>query len=265
MLERRRSDLRATAARAAERRTRCSRPSASGSISRPRALPGARRATPATMRSGCSRLARQLAHVSPVAHVARMRARLDAVGAAPLQAVCRAHPAERGKPEADRPAPRGVAARRCCGPSARGSPRRTISPQRVAERLAPAFAGPDRAQGRPLSTPSSKLFDSLNYKSVLAARLCARAGCGRAAVRSAACRLWTGRRSCSNSPTARPMRPAAAAARPKAPRSRSGAVAEQGALVLTGRIGQSDSALQAFPCLKAVRSDRLRCRASDHR
>ena len=88
LIERRRSDLRATA-------RALPTPEALFSPKRQRLDLAATKLYPALSRNARGheerllKVARQLAHVSPVANVARMRARLDAVGPRPYNAVCR--------------------------------------------------------------------------------------------------------------------------------------------------------------------------------
>src|SRR5919112_1769052 len=88
LIERRRSDLRATA-------RALPTPEALFSPKRQRLDLAATKLYPALSRNARGheerllKVSRQLAHVSPVANVARMRARLDAVGPRPHNAVCR--------------------------------------------------------------------------------------------------------------------------------------------------------------------------------
>ncbi|MBB3019031.1 exodeoxyribonuclease VII large subunit [Microvirga lupini] len=111
------------------------------------------------------KLARQLAHVSPVANVARMRARLDAVGPRPYNAVCRSVVLK--KETLKQVGERLVVSRE----TLLRAERTRIAQgheliRRVAERLTPALEGQLARKADKLEAVS-KLFDSLSYKSVL--------------------------------------------------------------------------------------------------
>lgn len=111
------------------------------------------------------KLARQLAHLSPVANVARMRARLDAVGSRPYNAVCRMVTLREETLKQ-------ISRRLVVSREAMLRAERTRLAQagdvmaRLTERLAPALEGQIARKADRLDSVA-KLFDSLNYKSVL--------------------------------------------------------------------------------------------------
>ncbi|MBJ6124407.1 exodeoxyribonuclease VII large subunit [Microvirga splendida] len=111
------------------------------------------------------KLARQLAHVSPVANVARMRARLDAVGLRPHNAVCRSIllKGETLKQTGERLA---VSRQTLLRAERTRLAQASETAQRVAERLVPALQGQIARKADRLEAVS-KLFESLSYKSVL--------------------------------------------------------------------------------------------------
>jgi exodeoxyribonuclease VII large subunit len=164
LVERRRSDLRAT--------TRAM-PGAEALFSpkRQRLDLAATKLYPALSRNARGheerllKLARQLAHVSPVANVARMRARLDAVGPRPHNAVCRAIllKGETLKQTGERLA---VSRQTLLRAERTRLAQASETAQRVAERLVPALQGQIARKADRLEAVS-KLFDSLSYKSVL--------------------------------------------------------------------------------------------------
>ncbi len=164
LIERRRSDLRATA-------RALPTPEALFSPKRQRLDLAATRLYPALSRNARGheeqllKVARQLAHVSPVANVARMRARLDAVGPRPYNAVCRSVVLrEESLKQIGR---RLVVSRETLLRAERTRiAQSTEVTQRVAERLVPALQGQIARKADRLEAVS-KLFDSLNYKSVL--------------------------------------------------------------------------------------------------
>ena len=164
LVERRRSDLRATAR---------ALPSAEALFSpkRQRLDLAATKLYPALARNArgheerLHKLSRQLAHLSPVANVARMRARLDAVGTRPHNAVCRSVLLK--KETLKQMGERLVVSRETLVRAERTRLAQAHElAQRVAERLAPALEGQLARKARQLEAVS-KLFDSLNYKSVL--------------------------------------------------------------------------------------------------
>ena len=164
LVERRRSDLRATARALPS-------PEALFSPKRQRLDLAATKLYPALARNARGheerllKVARQLAHVSPVANVARMRARLDAVGPRPYNAVCRSILLREESLKQ-------IGRRLIVSREALLRAERTRIAQgheltrRVAERLAPALQGQIARKADRLDAVS-KLFDSLNYKSVL--------------------------------------------------------------------------------------------------
>jgi exodeoxyribonuclease VII large subunit len=164
LVERRRSDLRAT--------TRAM-PSAEVLFSpkRQRLDLAATKLYPALSRNARGheerllKLARQLAHVSPVANVARMRARLDAVGPRPHNAVCRSIllKGETLKQTGERLA---VSRQTLLRAERTRLARAFELTQGVAERLNPALKSQMTRKVDRLEAVS-KLFDSLSYKSVL--------------------------------------------------------------------------------------------------
>ncbi len=164
LVERRRSDLRATA-------RALPTPEALFSPKRQRLDLAATKLYPALARNARGheerllKLARQLAHVSPVANVARMRARLDAVGPRPYNAVCRSILLrEESLKQIGR---RLVVSRETLlrAERTRIAQGHELT-RRVAERLGPALQGQIARKADRLDAVS-KLFDSLNYKSVL--------------------------------------------------------------------------------------------------
>ncbi|WP_262027956.1 exodeoxyribonuclease VII large subunit [Microvirga sp. Mcv34] len=164
LVERRRSDLRATA-------RALPTPEALFSPKRQRLDLAAAKLYPALARNARGheerllKVARQLAHVSPVANVARMRARLDAVGPRPHNAVCRSILLREESLKQ-------IGRRLVVSREALLRAERTRLAQgheltrRVAERLVPALQGQIARKADRLEAVS-KLFDSLNYKSVL--------------------------------------------------------------------------------------------------
>ncbi|WP_457091708.1 exodeoxyribonuclease VII large subunit [Microvirga sp. P5_D2] len=164
LIERRRSDLRATA-------RALPTPEALFSPKRQRLDLAATKLYPALSRNARGheerllKVSRQLSHVSPVANVARMRARLDAVGPRPHNAVCRLVVLrEESLKQIGR---RLVVSRETLLRAERTRiAQSTEVTQRVAERLVPALQGQIARKVDRLDAVS-KLFDSLNYKSVL--------------------------------------------------------------------------------------------------
>jgi exodeoxyribonuclease VII large subunit len=164
LLERRRSDLRATARALPS-------PEALFSPKRQRLDLAAAKLYPALSRNARGheerllKVSRQLAHVSPVANVARMRARLDAVGSRPHHAVCRTI-------KLREETLKQIGRRLVVSREALLRAERTRLAQasdvaaRLAERLTPALQGQIARKADRLEAVS-KLFDSLNYKSVL--------------------------------------------------------------------------------------------------
>lgn len=164
LIERRRSDLRATA-------RALPTPEALFSSKRQRLDLAATKLYPALSRNARGheerllKVSRQLAHVSPVANVARMRARLDAVGPRPYNAVCRAVVLR--EESLKQIGHRLVVSREALLRAERTRiAQSTEVTQRVAERLVPALQGQIARKADRLEAVS-KLFDSLNYKSVL--------------------------------------------------------------------------------------------------
>ncbi|NBJ11207.1 exodeoxyribonuclease VII large subunit [Microvirga arsenatis] len=164
LVERRRSDLRATARALPS-------PEALFSPKRQRLDLAAAKLYPALARNArgheerLHKLSRQLAHLSPVASVARMRARLDAVGTRPHNAVCRSVLLR--KETLKQMGERLVVSRETLVRAERTRLAQAHElAQRVAERLLPALEGQLARKARQLEAVS-KLFDSLNYKSVL--------------------------------------------------------------------------------------------------
>ncbi|MFL5200955.1 MAG: exodeoxyribonuclease VII large subunit [Microvirga sp.] len=164
LVERRRSDLRATA-------RALPTPEALFSPKRQRLDLAATKLYPALARNARGheerllKVARQLAHVSPVANVARMRARLDAVGPRPYNAACRSILLrEESLKQVGR---RLVVSREALlrAERVRLAQGHELT-QRVAERLGPALQGQIARKADKLDAVS-KLFDSLSYKSVL--------------------------------------------------------------------------------------------------
>lgn len=164
VIDRRRSDLRSTA-------RALPTPEALFSPKRQRLDLAAARLYPALARNARGheerliKLARQLAHVSPVANVARMRARLDAVGPRPYNALFRSIVL---RSESLKQIGRRLTVSREA--LLRAERVRLAQSggmmQRVAERLAPAVRGQIARKADRLAAVSH-LFDSLNYKSVL--------------------------------------------------------------------------------------------------
>jgi exodeoxyribonuclease VII large subunit len=164
LVERRRSDLRATARALPS-------PEALFSPKRQRLDLAATKLYPALARNARGheerllKVVRQLAHVSPVANVARMRARLDAVGPRPYNAACRSILLrEESLKQVGR---RLVVSREALlrAERVRLAQGHELT-QRVAERLGPALQGQIARKADKLDAVS-KLFDSLSYKSVL--------------------------------------------------------------------------------------------------
>ena len=164
LVERRRSDLRATARALPS-------PEALFSPKRQRLDLAATKLYPALARNARGheerllKVARQLAHVSPVANVASMRARLDAVGPRPYNAACRSILLrEESLKQIGR---RLVVSREALlrAERVRLAQGHELT-QRVAERLGPALQGQIARKADKLDAVS-KLFDSLSYKSVL--------------------------------------------------------------------------------------------------
>ncbi|MBB4040081.1 exodeoxyribonuclease VII large subunit [Microvirga flocculans] len=164
LVERRRADLRATARALPS-------PEALFSPKRQRLDLATAKLYPALARNARGheerllKVARQLSHVSPVANVARMRARLDAVGLRPHHAVCRSVvlKGETLKQIGERlKVSRETLLR---AERTRLSQAQELT-QRVAERLVPALQGQIARKTDRLHSVS-QLFDSLNYKSVL--------------------------------------------------------------------------------------------------
>jgi exodeoxyribonuclease VII large subunit len=164
LVERRRSDLRSTARALPS-------PEALFSPKRQRLDLAATKLYPALARNARGheerllKVARQLAHVSPVANVARMRARLDAVGPRPYNAACRSILLrEESLKQIGR---RLVVSREALlrAERVRLAQGHELT-QRVAERLGPALQGQIARKADKLDAVS-KLFDSLSYKSVL--------------------------------------------------------------------------------------------------
>jgi len=163
-IDRRRSDLRSTA-------RALPTPEALFSPRRQRLDLAATKLYPALSRNARGheerllKLSRQLAHLSPVANVARMRARLDAVGPRPYNAICRSIVlrAESLKQVSRRL----VVSREALLRAERVRLDQAADmTRRVAERLAPAVQGQLARKADRLAAVA-QLFDSLNYKSVL--------------------------------------------------------------------------------------------------
>ena len=164
LIERRRSDLRATA-------RGLPTPEALFSPKRQRLDLAAARLYPALSRNTRNheerllKAARRLAQVSPVANLARLRARLDAVGPRSYHAVCRSITL-RGETL------RQIGHRLAASQEALLRAERTRLAQAaevarsLGERLAPALQGQLARKASRLEA-SAKLFDSLNYRSVL--------------------------------------------------------------------------------------------------
>ncbi len=164
LVERRRSDLRATA-------RALPTPDALFSPKRQRLDLAAAKLYPALARNARGheerllKVARQLAHVSPVANVARMRARLDAVGPRPYNAICRSVVLR--SESLKQISRRLVVSREALLRAERTRLAQAgETTQRVAERLAPALQGQIARKADRLDA-IAKLFDSLNYRSVL--------------------------------------------------------------------------------------------------
>jgi exodeoxyribonuclease VII large subunit len=164
LLDRRRSDLRATA-------RALPTPEVLFSPKRQRLDLAAARLYPALSRNARGHeerlltVARRLAQVSPVANLARMRARLDAVGSRPHNAVCRSLVLrEESLKQIGR---RLIVSREALLRAERVRLKQAGDlAARVGERLAPALQGQVARKAERLEAVS-KLFDSLNYKSVL--------------------------------------------------------------------------------------------------
>jgi exodeoxyribonuclease VII large subunit len=164
LVERRRSDLRATARALPS-------PEALFSPKRQRLDLAATKLYPALARNARGheerllKVSRQLALVSPVANVARMRARLDAVGPRPYNAVCRSVVLR--TETLKQIGTRLVVSREALLRAERLRVARAGDAMKsVAERLGPALEGQIARKAKQLEAVS-KLFDSLNYKSVL--------------------------------------------------------------------------------------------------
>jgi exodeoxyribonuclease VII large subunit len=164
LVERRRSDLRATARALPS-------PEALFSPKRQRLDLAATKLYPALSRNARGheerllKVSRQLALVSPVANVARMRARLDAVGPRPHNAVCRSIVLR--TETLKQIGTRLVVSREALLRAERLRLARAGDTMKsVAERLGPALDGQIARKTKQLEAVS-KLFDSLNYKSVL--------------------------------------------------------------------------------------------------
>lgn len=164
VIERRRSDLRATA-------RALPTPDALFAPKRQRLDLAATKLYPALSRNARGHeerllaLSRQLARVSPVARVAAMRARLDAVGLRPYNALCRSVVLRSESLKQ-------IGTRLVVSRDTLLRAERTRIAQagdltkRVAERLVPAWQGQIARKTDRLDA-IAKLFDSLNYKSVL--------------------------------------------------------------------------------------------------
>ncbi|MCB5175433.1 exodeoxyribonuclease VII large subunit [Microvirga lenta] len=111
------------------------------------------------------KLSRQLSHLSPVANVARMRARLDAVGPRPYNALCRSIVL---RSESLKQISRRLVVSREALLRAERTRLAQAGDlmQRASERLAPALQGQIARKADRLHAVA-QLFDSLNYKSVL--------------------------------------------------------------------------------------------------
>ncbi|MBL0404805.1 exodeoxyribonuclease VII large subunit [Microvirga aerilata] len=164
LVERRRSDLRATARALPS-------PEALFSPKRQRLDLAATKLYPALARNARGheerllKVSRQLALVSPVANVARMRARLDAVGPRPYNAACRSIVLR--TETLKQIGTRLVVSREALLRAERlRIARAGDATKSVAERLGPALDGQIARKAKQLEAVS-KLFDSLNYKSVL--------------------------------------------------------------------------------------------------
>ncbi|MDP8919373.1 MAG: exodeoxyribonuclease VII large subunit [Pseudomonadota bacterium] len=164
LVERRRSDLRATARALPS-------PETLFSPKRQRLDLAATKLYPALARNARGheerllKVSRQLALVSPVANVARMRARLDAVGPRPYNAVCRSVVLR--TETLKQIGTRLVVSREALLRAERLRVARAGDAMKsVAERLGPALEGQIARKAKQLEAVS-KLFDSLNYKSVL--------------------------------------------------------------------------------------------------
>ncbi|WP_230533181.1 exodeoxyribonuclease VII large subunit [Microvirga roseola] len=164
LIERRRSDLRATA-------RALPTPEMLFSAKRQRLDLAATKLYPALARNArgheeqLRKVAGRLAQVSPVANVARMRARLDAVGPRPYNALCRSIVLRSENLKQ-------ISRRLVVSREALLRAERTRLAQAgetlngLAERLAPALQGQIARKAERLDS-LSKLFGSLNYKSVL--------------------------------------------------------------------------------------------------
>ena len=185
LVERRRSDLRATARALPS-------PDALISPKRQRLDLAATRLYPALARNARGheerllKVARQLAHVSPVANVARMRARLDAVGPRPYNAVCRSILLrEESLKQIGR---RLVVSRETLLRAERTRLAQAHDlTQRVAERLGPALQGQIARKADRLDAGLEALRQP-ELQIGAQARLRPRARCGRAAAELGRCR-----------------------------------------------------------------------------
>lgn len=164
LIDRRRSDLRATARALPS-------PEALFSPKRQQLDLAAAKLAPALMHNArrsenrLKELYGRLVRHSPVSRVAAMRARLDAVGPRPYNAVCRGIVLR--KESLSQIGTRLKVSREALLRAERTRiAQSTELTQRVAERLAPALKGQLTRKAEKLEAVS-KLFDSLNYKSVL--------------------------------------------------------------------------------------------------
>ncbi|MCB8820418.1 exodeoxyribonuclease VII large subunit [Microvirga rosea] len=165
LLERRRSDLRSTA-------RALPAPDALFAPKRQRLDLALAKLLPALSRNNRNHearvldLSRRLSRVSPVARVAAMRAKLDAVGQRPHQAASRS--IQQRSEALKQAGQRLVVARETL---LRAERTRLLQStdliRRISERLAPALAGQIARKANRLEA-LGQLFDSLNYKSVLA-------------------------------------------------------------------------------------------------
>jgi exodeoxyribonuclease VII large subunit len=164
IIDRRRSDLRSTA-------RALPTPDALFSAKRQRLDLAATKLYPGLARNARGheeellKLSRRLANVSPVASVARMRARLDAVDDRPLKAVERMIESRTEKLDHMRQRLSAARAALLRAEITRINQRRDLVVG-LAERLEPALAGQIGRKADRLNAVAH-LFDSLNYKSVL--------------------------------------------------------------------------------------------------
>ena len=185
LLERRRSDLRAPPARC-RRRTPCSRPSASASISRRRgSVPAlARQCAPAR------RAAAQAPPSSPMRRPRRgsphARSRLDAVDPRPRHALYRLMP-NRARSLKQTAAACRSPGKRCCGPSARASARQ----QDLTQSDRPSASFPRSRAVRPQGRPADRAREALRQPELqigARARLCPGPRSGRTGGELGRCR-----------------------------------------------------------------------------